>query len=93
MIAATDIVFHGEMKEWARDSESGNVNSGKFCPTCGNRIYQYNPAQPEMVKLKLKPVGLEDDTLFAPTAHVWVSEKLSWLTLPPNAVVFDKQGG
>jgi hypothetical protein len=93
MVAAADIEFHGDMKEWARKAASGNMNSGKFCPTCGNRIYQYNPVQPEMVKLKLKPVGLTDDTLFEPTVHVWVSEKLSWYQLPANAVIFDKQGG
>ncbi|MCR8922732.1 GFA family protein [Dasania sp. GY-MA-18] len=91
MIPADTIEFSGELKEWSRPSDSGNINSAKFCPNCGNRVYHYNPDDPSTVKLKLKPVNLEDDSVFEPTAHIWVSEKLSWFELPEGAKVFDKQ--
>ncbi len=91
IVDAKAIEFDGELKEWSRQADSGNSNAAKFCPGCGNRIYHYNPAEPETIKLKLKPVGLADDTLFEPTAHVWVSEKLDWYQLPEGVKSFAKQ--
>nr|WP_282437277.1 GFA family protein [Vibrio amylolyticus] len=88
----TDAVeFQGELKEWTRPADSGNQNSAKFCPECGNRVYHFNPADLSSIKLKLKPTELEDDALFEPTAHVWVSEKQSWYQLPEGVTTFDKQ--
>jgi len=91
-IIASDIIeFAGELKEWSRVAESGNKNSAKFCPTCGNRIYHYNPEDLSTIKLKLKPTGLSDAALFKPSAHIWVSEKLSWYQLPNDVKSFEKQ--
>ncbi|WP_207308795.1 GFA family protein [Marinobacter caseinilyticus] len=92
IMPASHIEFTGEMKEWSRLADSGNTNTATFCPNCGTRIYHYNPADPEVIKLKLKPVGLTDDKVFEPTAHLWVSEKLSWCVLPEGVPAFDKQG-
>lgn len=91
VIPASAIEFTGEMSEWTRIADSGNRNSAKFCPRCGNRIYHYNPDDPATVKLKLKPVRLDDDTIFKPTAHIWVCEKLSWFELPQGVKIFDTQ--
>ena len=91
IVASGAIEFHGELKEWGRVAESGNRNNAKFCPDCGNRIYHYNPDDLSTVKLKLKPVNLSDDKIFAPKAHIWVSEKLSWYEIPEGMKVFDKQ--
>lgn len=89
MVDAADIEFEGEMAEWSRLADSGNTNSAKFCPTCGNRIYHFNPDQPD--KIKLKPANLDDTSIIKPTAHVWVSEKQDWFTIPEGVKVFAKQ--
>lgn len=91
IVASSAIDFSGEMSEWGRSSESGNKNHAKFCPGCGNRIYHFNPDDLSMIKLKLKPVNLEDDSLFKPTAHVWVSEKPNWYQIPEGVKVYEKQ--
>jgi len=91
VVASTAIAFKGELKEWCRGADSGNKNHAKFCPTCGNRIYHYNPADSEMIKLKLKPVNLESGEIFKPSAHVWVCEKLNWYQIPEGVKVFEKQ--
>lgn len=91
MIASTVIEFSGELKEWGRPADSGNRSNAKFCPNCGNRIYHVNPDDLSTVKLKLKPVNMADDSLFEPTAHIWVCEKLSWYQIPEGMKVFDKQ--
>jgi len=79
------------MKEWTRSSDNGNKNHARFCPNCGNRIYHYNPDDLSVLKLKLKPVGLPDDSMFEPAAHVWVSKKQSWFKVPEGVAVFDTQ--
>ncbi|MBR9866471.1 MAG: GFA family protein [Oceanospirillales bacterium] len=89
MVNASDVEFEGEMAEWSRLADSGNTSAAKFCPTCGNRIYHFNPAEPD--KIKLKPSNLSDTSIIKPTAHVWVSEKQDWFTIPEGVKVFDKQ--
>tara|TARA_R110001592_G_scaffold321037_1_gene599360 strand:+ start:102226 stop:102639 length:414 start_codon:yes stop_codon:yes gene_type:complete len=91
IVAKNAIEFSGELKEWSRSAESGNKNIAKFCPCCGIRVYHLNPDDESTVKLKLKPVKMTDDSIFEPTAHVWVSEKLSWYRIPSGVEVFDKQ--
>lgn len=89
MVTADQVHFEGEMADWSRPAESGNISAAKFCPTCGNRIYHYNPAEPD--KIKLKPSNLSDTSIIQPSAHVWVSEKQDWYTIPEGVKVFDKQ--
>lgn len=89
VVNAKDIEFQGEMAEWRRMADSGNINAAKFCPTCGNRIYHYNPAEPD--KIKLKPSTLSDTSIINPTMHVWVSEKQDWYQIPEGIKVFEKQ--
>jgi hypothetical protein len=91
IIAKDAIEFSGELNEWSRSADSGNNNNAKFCPTCGNRIYHYNPEDLSTVKLKLKPTHLSDATLFEPSAHVWVSEKVNWYKLPSGVKTYEKQ--
>ncbi|RKF18749.1 GFA family protein [Alginatibacterium sediminis] len=91
IVASEDIEFSGKLNEWTRTADSGNSNTAAFCPGCGNRIYHYNPQDLSTVKLKLKPMGLSDDSLFKPTAHFWVCEKLDWVEIPDGVKQFDKQ--
>ena len=91
IIDAGSIEFQGELKEWSRIADSGNVNTALFCPDCGNRIYHINPDEPQSIKLKLKPVDLDDDSLFEPTVHTWTSKKLRWFSIPEGAAVFEEQ--
>lgn len=91
-VVDTDAIeFHGELGEWSRTADSGNTNVARFCTRCGNRVYHFNPDADETVKLKLKPVNLEDDSIFEPGAHIWVSEKLHWFQIPAGMKTFDKQ--
>ena len=89
MVRAEAVEFSGEMQDWSRVADSGNISAAKFCPTCGNRIYHYDPAEPE--KIKLKPSNLSDTHIIQPTAHVWVSEKQDWFTLPEGVAVYERQ--
>lgn len=89
MVNARSVKFQGELADWSRLADSGNMSAAKFCPTCGNRIYHYDPKEPD--KLKLKPSNLTDTSIIEPTIHVWASEKQGWYKIPDGVKVFDKQ--
>lgn len=89
VVMADSIEFKGEMSDWSRPADSGNVSAAKFCPTCGNRIYHFDPKEPKKLKLKLS--NLSDTRVINPTAHVWVSEKQDWFEIPEGMKTFDKQ--
>ncbi|EKF74786.1 glutathione-dependent formaldehyde-activating protein [Alcanivorax hongdengensis A-11-3] len=89
VVAADDLIFEGTLRHWERTADSGNINAAAFCPDCGNRIYHYDPAQPDIIKLK--PSNLDDTRLIQPQAHVWVSEKQAWFEIPEGVPQFDRQ--
>jgi len=89
MVNADSVKFKGTMKDWSRNSDSGNISAAKFCPGCGNRLYHFNPNEPD--KIKLKPSNLSDTRIINPTIHVWVSEKQDWYQIPDGVKAFDKQ--
>ncbi len=89
MVDKNSVRFHGKMNEWRRVADNGNVVAAKFCPSCSNRIYHFNPN--EEGPLKLKPSNLNNTEMLEPSVHIWVSEKQNWYTLPKNAVVYQKQ--
>ncbi|WP_461522045.1 GFA family protein [Porticoccus sp.] len=80
MVEHDALKVSGQLKHWERPSDSGNTNCAKFCPHCGNRIYHFNPDQPNIIKLK--PSTLADTRIIQPTLHVWVSEKQDWFQIP-----------
>lgn len=89
LVDADAVKFQGEMVEWSRTADSGNINGAKFCPVCGNRIYHFNPKEPG--KIKLKPSNLSDTSIIKPTTHVWVSEKQDWYVIPQGVTVYERQ--
>jgi hypothetical protein len=89
MVKAKSVIFNGPMKDWSRPADSGKVSAAKFCPSCGNRLYHYDPNDPDI--LKLKPSTLSDTRMIKPTVHIWVSEKQDWYQIPDGVKVVDKQ--
>jgi hypothetical protein len=88
-VNSSSVKFQGVMKEWSRPADSGNISAAKFCPSCSNRLYHYNPKQPE--KLKLKPSTLFDTRIIQPTMHIWTSEKQDWYQIPDGVKICEKQ--
>ncbi|EAQ64534.1 putative lipoprotein [Marinomonas sp. MED121] len=84
------VVIEGELADWSRMADSGNENHAKFCPSCGNRIYHYDPKIPNILKFK-GGASLDDTSMLIPTVHVWVSEKQDWFIIPEGVKTFDKQ--
>ena len=89
IVKSTSVKFNGEMAQWSRPADSGNISAAKFCLTCGNRLYHYDPKDPQI--LKLKPSTLTDTRIINPTVHIWVSEKQYWYEIPKGVKTCEKQ--
>jgi len=89
IVDANSVRFNGPMKDWSRPTDSGKISAAKFCPTCGNRLYHFDPKEPN--KLKLKPSNLSDTRIIKPAIHIWVSEKQDWYQIPEGVETCDKQ--
>ncbi|MCC4275033.1 GFA family protein [Marinomonas communis] len=89
MVDLKDLEISGELQEWRRLADSGNTSVAKFCPTCGNRIYHFDPNKPN--DIKLKPSTLEDTSILQPSVHIWVSEKQDWYEIPEGVKIAQKQ--
>ncbi|TVO35795.1 GFA family protein [Vibrio algivorus] len=90
VVDAKDIDVQGELKQTSRLADSGNENVGYFCSGCGNRIYQLNPAAPELIKFKAA-ASLDNTRMIVPAMHVWTSEKQDWVVIPDGVQQFEKQ--
>lgn len=68
MVDADSIRFSGEMREWSRPAESGNISAAKFCPCCGNRLYHFNPDEPERSNSSRAPSAIPGSSIRLPTS-------------------------
>jgi hypothetical protein len=79
----------GPTKRFTRIADSGNGNTGVFCPDCGNRIYQI----PQYVKdvLVLKPGTLDDTSWLRPSHFVWMKSAQGWVVVPDGVHALEEQ--
>ena len=59
------------------------------CAKCNTAIYVSSAAFPSTVTLR--PGTLDDTSVAAPLAHIWVCRKQAWLSLPDNVPKFEFQ--
>ncbi len=79
----------GPTRRFTRIADSGNENTGVFCPDCGVRIYQI----PQYVKdvLVLKPGTLDDTSWLKPSYFVWMKSAQGWVIVPDGVTALDGQ--
>lgn len=59
------------------------------CAKCNTTVYVASTAFPATIILR--PGTLDDPSIAAPQAHIWVRRKQAWLTLPNDVPQFDEQ--
>ena len=82
------VVFEGTLATWERTSESGRRNVAHFCPTCGNRIYHFDPDMPGVVRVKSGT--LDSAPIPAPQVNQWVYRKPEWVLLDREVPVWSE---
>jgi hypothetical protein len=76
------ITFAGTATEWRRSSDSGNMLTFCFCPTCGSTVYWTGESFPGLVAVA---IGTFADPGFpAPTISVWEQSRHPWVSPPSD---------
>ena len=79
----------GVTKQFTRIADSGNENTGVFCPECGVRIYHApNPVQDV---LALKPGTLDDTNWLRPSHFIWMKSAQGWVLVPDGVQALQGQ--
>ena len=78
------IVMRGELAEYR---SSPPVTRG-FCATCGTSITYRHDRRPGEIDVAL--ATLDDPNAIAPAAHIWVQDKLPWVTITDGLPQFGK---
>ncbi|MGV8997827.1 MAG: GFA family protein [Parvibaculaceae bacterium] len=80
LVKRDDLVVTGPLKTFIRTADSGNANTGVFCPDCGNRIYNVPAYRPDHVVLK--PGTLDDTSWVRPQTFIWMDSAQGWVPVP-----------
>lgn len=88
-VLASDLSVEGELLRGEHVQPSGAVAGIFACKNCLTRIYTDNNLRPGIGNLRAGT--LDDSASLVPAAHLWVSSKLTWVVIPENVIVFDRQ--
>ena len=89
LVAEDNLAVTGVTKQFTRIADSGNPNTGVFCPECGVRIYNV----PRYVRgmLVLKPGTLDDTSWLRPGYFVWMKSAQGWVPVPDGVTTAEGQ--
>ncbi len=88
-VRRAEFVISGPTLAWSRPADSGAITDCHFCRDCGVRLFHASRLTTDWVTVK---AGLiEAAGTISPAAHIWVSRKAAWVTLPPDAERFETQ--
>lgn len=76
----------GKVSEYVSPSDSGNMVTRAFCPTCGAPVYSTNAAMPDLIFLRAS--SLDDLEVFQPQMVVYASRAASWDHMDPGLASF-----
>ena len=79
----------GATKQFTRIADSGNPNTGVFCPECGVRIYHIPGYADDLVVLK--PGTLDDTTWLRPAWFMWMKSAQGWFAVPEGVTALEGQ--
>ena len=84
-----DFEIEGEVRWYASTSDSGNVVSRGFCPTCGSPLFAKNSARSQFIVARVG--SLDDPNAVSPMASIWTSEAPEWALIHPDLPQVERQ--
>jgi hypothetical protein len=89
LVKKDSLTVTGLTKQFTRIADSGNENTGVFCPDCGVRIYH----APKFVQdvLSLKPGTLDDTSWLRPEHFIWMKSAQGWVPVPNGVKTLEEQ--
>ena len=88
--AETLKISSGKLSFAQRTADSGNVLQTNFCHLCSSTLFAENSARPRVRTLHVG--SLDHPENVEVNAHIWVKQKLPWVTLPPQHRVYQGPG-
>lgn len=82
------VTLQGAAKQWDIVSDSGNVKTRAFCPSCGSPVYFTSVATPGM--FTLHAASLDDPSRYKPQVVTYGVRAPAWDRVDPALPVFDK---
>ncbi|MEM9494404.1 MAG: GFA family protein [Pseudomonadota bacterium] len=72
----------GDMADFVSAADSGSRMHRRFCKTCGTQLFSEAESRPHLIIVRAG--ALDDQSLVAPTAHIWTREAPDWACLDPD---------
>ncbi len=89
LVKKDKLAVSGATKQFTRIADSGNPNTGVFCPECGVRIFNIPGYAKDLVVLK--PGTLDDTTWLRPGWFMWMKSAQGWVPLPEGVNALEEQ--
>lgn len=92
IVPSVDVALtQGELKQWTRTTDSGNVQDTFLCGTCGSRIWHGNKDKEDSIKVR---AGTLDESVdLAQGTHIWTDSKLPGVAIPEGVTSFAQNPG
>jgi len=87
-IRASDLETEGELAEVRWTVSSGAVRRGRFCPSCGVRLFHDSGEF-----LHIKGGTLDDTSWLMPAGHIWTRSRQPHVRFAEGELVYEKGPG
>ena len=74
------VTLAGDAREFSRGTDSGNLFTTGFCPTCGSTVYARASRVPEIVGVTVGSIA--DPAFPRPVRSVYEQSRHHWIDLP-----------
>jgi hypothetical protein len=88
-VLSADLEVTGPVLRGEHVQPSGAIAGIFACERCLTRVYTDNDRRPGIANLRAGT--LDDSRSLVPAAHLWVTSKLPWVTIPADSVAMDRQ--
>ena len=78
--------LRGDPRRYVLTLPDGREKSGRFCETCGSRLWGEPTKFPQLVVVRAGT--LDDTTYLDPVGHIWTRSAQPWVRIPEGVLVF-----
>lgn len=88
-VPSNAITITGSPKDYTSTADSGRHMHRRFCPSCGTHLFSESEERPDMIIVRAGT--LDDTSIVAPTAAIWIARAPAWARIDPEMAHFDGQ--